>query len=151
MNRTLALTIAALTLASCGSGAANESESATLVDPCTLITDAEVEAITGESPQSHRSAALGDQFRTCHWSDGSSDYFTLTTQTDHQWDQIVQVAQARGADKYRDLPGVGDRAFVQLEANIVAEKDGIAVSTLGQVDAIGELETLMVAILTRLN
>lgn len=122
-----------------------------LADPCALMTDAEVASVTGETPVSSRSATVTEQYRTCLWSDGSSDMFILTVQSDHDWDLLLQVAQARGADDYRDLPGVGDRAFVALDSTVTAEADGVAVTAEGRVDRIDALEALMPTVMTRLG
>ncbi|MEL7209462.1 MAG: DUF3558 family protein [Actinomycetota bacterium] len=131
-------------------GDASASATGPLPDPCTLMTDAEVEVVTGEAPASNRSAQVTDAYRTCLWSDGSSDFFILTIQTDHEYELIEQAAIARGDDEHRTLDGVGDRAFVELESNVVAEQDGVLVTAQGSVTTVAELEALMPTVLDRL-
>jgi hypothetical protein len=45
-------------------------------DPCLLVTDAEVEPITSESPESHRGSFVTASYSNCQWSAGNSDFFT---------------------------------------------------------------------------
>jgi hypothetical protein len=156
-NVVIALTLALAVSACSGDDSSDVADAGAVTstgipeDPCLLVTDGEVESITGESPESHRGSSVTASYSNCQWSDGNSDFFTLTVQNDHDWDLLVTAANSRGEDDYRELDGVGDRAFVELEANVIAEQDDVAVTAQGQVDSVADLEALMPTILDRLG
>jgi hypothetical protein len=146
--------IAAISMSACGSDASSSADGATaeaLPDACTLLSDDEVEQLTGELPSTARFAGIEGSLSVCQWGDGTADFFSVTLQTDHDWDAQVEIAAGREDAEYREITGVGDRAYVELERFVQAEHDGLLVIT-GPVDEedIGSLESMTNTIITRL-
>ncbi len=146
--------VIALAMSACGSDSPSDADADTpeaLPDTCTLLSNAEVEQLTGDLPSTARPASIEGSLSVCQWGDGTADFFSLTLQTDHDWDAQVEIAIARGDSKYRELGGVGDRAYVELERFVQAEHDGVLV-IVGPVDEgdIQALEAMTNTIITRL-
>ena len=153
---TIALTaVLAFAGAACGSVSSDDSASGegtvpTLPGACSLLTNAEVEQLTGKLPTTARPAG-NDSLSVCQWGDGTEDFFSVTLQTGHDWDAQVEIAIARPDSMYRELAGVGDRAYVEFERFVQAEHDDVLVIT-GPVDEgdIGALESMTATIISRL-
>jgi hypothetical protein len=146
--------IAAISLSACGSDSSSSVDDAAaeaLPDACTLLSDDEVAQLTGGLPSTARFAGIEGSLSVCQWGDDTADFFSVTLQTDHDWDAQVEIAVGRGDAVYRELAGVGDRAYVELERFVQAEHDGVLVIT-GPVDEgnIGSLESMTNTIITRL-
>lgn len=146
--------VLAIATTACGSDSPGSSDDApvtTLPDACTLLSNAEVEQLTGDLPTTARNAGVEGTLAVCQWGDGTADFFSVTLQTDHDWDAQVEIAIAREDSQYRDLPGVGDRAYVELEQFVQAEHEGVLV-IVGPVDEsdIADLESMTRTIITRL-
>lgn len=146
--------IAAVSMSACGSDSSSSEDAVAveaLPDACTLLSDDEVEQLTGELPATARFAGIEGSLSVCQWGDGTADFFSVTLQTDHDWDAQVEIAAAREDAEYRELAGVGDRAYVELERFVQAEHDGVLVIA-GPVDEgdIGLLESMTSTIITRL-
>jgi hypothetical protein len=146
--------VLALGVSACGSDSSSDSDDATtetLPDACTLLSDDEVEQLTGDFPAAARSAGIEGSLSVCQWGDSTTDFFSVTLQTDHDWDTQVEIAIARGDAMYRELAGVGDRAYVELERFVQAEHNGLLVIA-GPVDEgnISSLESMTNTIIARL-
>ena len=146
--------VLAFATSACGSDASSDAEQASsmaLPDACTLLSKAEVEQLTGDLPSTARPGGIEGKLSVCQWGDGNADFFSVTLQTDHDWDAQVEIAIARGDSNYRELAGVGDRAYVELERFVQAEHEGVLVVS-GPVDEsdIGALKSMTSTIITRL-
>lgn len=119
---------------------------------CSLITDAEITELTGLAPTLSDGDALTAAYATCGWSNGTTDFFTLTIQSEYDWAQISgSSAASAGRTAFRDLDGLGDRAFVEYERAVVVEQDGKLVTLGGNILNIEDLENLTRIVLDRLG
>ena len=110
-------TTGCLLLAACGGGSSNNAAAAAgstanvaanpaaASDPCSLLTQAEVETAVGQ----HLSAGLSDPtLGDCSWS--SSDFTANVDLTVSTWSAIQTAATANGHTP-DPIPGIGDEAL----------------------------------------